>query len=334
MTTVKGFIKAANTSYKRAARKQRVNLTEAAKHQQQNLKQQIKDDSINAVQTYNEYIQSLLSVHKECIERIDWDSFSQEPCPKLPFKQAIKQFEAEYNYQTYEPSFMDYVLLKSKKKLNSLLEKIELAKHADDLIYNGILKEFKNDAESWRKIQSITKGVRAEDPVAYKDAIDFFDPLAQVSQLGSQLEFEIFSHYIIVNVYINPDIVIPDYVLSQAASGKLSNRKMTKQEFNKLYQDYVCGCVLRIAREIFALLPVAFVFVNAVTDLLNTATGYTESKVILSVKFDHDKLEGLNFETLDCSDSLVNFPHHMKFSVNDGFSGLDVLAFENYTAAE
>ena len=48
---------------------------------------------------------------------------------------------------------------------------------------------------------------------------------------------------------------------------------MPKGEFFELYQDYVCGVVLRIANEVLAILPVESVVVTACDDLLDASTG-------------------------------------------------------------
>jgi hypothetical protein len=325
MTTVKSQVRTANASYKRAVREEQRKTREAAKLQQENLKQQIKNNNIAAIRNYNEYIESLLSIHKECSESLNWECYATEPEPKLPVRQSAKQDEAEYHYKIYKPSILDIVLVQNKKKLKDLFNKIELAKQADDRIYNAVLKEFKNNVDDWKKIQDITKGISEADPLAYKNAIDFFDPFSQISHLGTQLGCEVFSDHITVNMYVNAEEVIPNYVLSQTPSGRLSNKKLTVSKFNEIYRDYVCGCALRVARETFALLPVRFVFLNTFAGISNNGTGQVESKAILSVRFDPYNLKALNFDTESCHDALIKFPRHMKFTKAHGFSGIEIL---------
>jgi hypothetical protein len=126
-------------------------------------------------------------------------------------------------------------------------------------------------------------------------------------------------------LHVNSDEVIPSEVKGLLKSGKLSVKKMPKTRFYELYQDYVCGCVLRVARELFALLPIEMVIVNAVGNLLNTQTGYMEEQPILSVAIPRKTLEGLNFEMLDPSDSMSNFIHRMTFRKTKGFSAVETL---------
>ena len=82
---------------------------------------------------------------------------------------------------------------------------------------------------------------------------------------------------------------------------------MPKTKFYELYQDHVCSCVLRVGRELVALLPVEMVLVTAMGRLLNKKTGHIEEQPILSVLMPRKTLDSLNFDLIDPSDSMDNF---------------------------
>ena len=84
---------------------------------------------------------------------------------------------------------------------------------------------------------------------------------------------------------------------------------MPKARFHEIYQDYVCGCVLRLAREMFALLPVDSVILTATVDGIDSSTGHVAELPVLSVAATRAKIERLDFERLDPSDALENFQH-------------------------
>lgn len=105
--------------------------------------------------------------------------------------------------------------------------------------------------------------------------------------------------------------------------GKLSVTKMIQSKFYEIYQDHVSGCALKMARELFALLPTDMVIVTFISDLLNTGTGHIEEQPILSVAIPRATAERLNFETLDSSDSMQNFIHNVKFLKTQGFKAVD-----------
>jgi hypothetical protein len=129
----------------------------------------------------------------------------------------------------------------------------------------------------------------------------------------------------VASLFVNNNSVIPKDYKALLKSGKVSVGKLSKTKFFELYQDYVCSAILRVSRELFALLPINMVVVNAIGELLNTSTGYFERKSILSVLIPRDTLERLNFEMLDPSDSMDNFLHKMSFKQTKGFSPIDVI---------
>ena len=102
---------------------------------------------------------------------------------------------------------------------------------------------------------------------------------------------------------------------------------MPKTRFSELYQDYVCSVVLRVGREIFALLPVEYVRISAIANMLNTQIGLMEEKPILSVIIKPETLNKINFHTVDPSDCMRNFVHSMKFKKTSGFEAVDKIEF-------
>ena len=84
---------------------------------------------------------------------------------------------------------------------------------------------------------------------------------------------------------------------------------MPKARFHEIYQDYVCSCVLRVAREVFAILPVEGVLVTASVDVLELYTGQTTEQPVLSVAISRTEIDRLDFEQLDPSDAVEGFLH-------------------------
>lgn len=112
---------------------------------------------------------------------------------------------------------------------------------------------------------------------------------------------------------VHCDIVVPKEQLSLTKTGKLSVKQMTKSKYFDIQQDYVCSCVFRISRDMFALLPLDTVYIHASDTIMDTTTGHLKKMTILSVKIDKRSLNKLNFDNIDCSDAMQNFVHHMKF---------------------
>jgi hypothetical protein len=145
-----------------------------------------------------------------------------------------------------------------------------------------------------------------------------------LSVLGSTIHFRIPSGQTIAAVLkINDQKLIPSQIKSQLKTGRLSLKPMPKSRFFEMYQAYVCGCVLRVARELFALLPVNMVIVTGLGEILNTQTGHLEEKAILSAAVPRRTVDQINWETVDPVDIMVNFVHRMCFKKTKGFSPVE-----------
>jgi len=176
----------------------------------------------------------------------------------------------------------------------------------------------------WKEAQKLATRITNGESSAYLEAIEETNPFSDISVLGSLLSFAITdSSTIEVVLRVNDDDAIPSEIKSQLKSGKLSAKKMPKAVFYELYQDYICSCSLRVARETFALLPVDMVIVNAIGKILNTKTGYIEEQPILSVAIPGQTLETLSLDTIDPSDSMGNFVHNMNFKKTSGFRAVE-----------
>ena len=116
-----------------------------------------------------------------------------------------------------------------------------------------------------------------------------------------------------------PHTIVPTVDHKLLASGKLSTKEMPKAKYWGFYQEHVCSAAIRVARELFHLLPVGKVFVDVGTIRLNTATGHMDNDTFLSVEFDRGRLLGLNFDRLDPSDAVQSFTHRMEFKKSTGF---------------
>lgn len=84
----------------------------------------------------------------------------------------------------------------------------------------------------------------------------------------------------VIYLTIDGEVVVPKQIKTLTARGKLSVKNMPRTRFCELYQDYVCGCALRIARELFSFLPLSRVAVHVQTDVLDQATGHMVQQTI------------------------------------------------------
>ncbi len=286
------------------------------------------ENARQAVSDYTNYVEVLQSVHKNCTEKVDWKAIKSEPKPIEP--EISNSFEtiAQKKLEYYKPSLLDKFFGSSRKKIERLQEEISKAKERDKKSNDINFEKFKTELKDWEELQQICDGVSNRDVESYKQAIEYFSPFSDIGELGSSLSISFSKNFIDVNLRVNSIEIIPDYVLAQTSTGKLSKKNMPKTKFNELYQDHVCSAVIRIAREIFAYLPVEKLRINALSNLLNSKTGHLEETPILSVIIPPETIEMLNLESIDPSDSMQNFVNNMKFNKTNGFTGVGLAQLE------
>lgn len=224
----------------------------------------------------------------------------------------------------------DKVKGKEAKKNEELVENYE--EQVEEVI--GIHRDG-FDVINWNKLSDVPSELtKYRDKIlegdidTYYEVINVCEPFDALVDFGS--EFEIGTDdpkCMSVEFNIKAKDVMPTTKLELGAGGKLVEKELTKTAYYDIYQDYVCSVSIRLARDLFALLPVEKVLVNAVDTELNTATGNDEEVCYLSVIFDRSTFEKLNLDRIDPSDSFDNFEYNMKFSKSVGFKPVNRMNF-------
>lgn len=324
--TFKGAVRSYGAAVRRVERSQQRAYREQIKRYKQLEKEQELMDAQEQFKTYKNYINTLYSIHKGGTDKVDWDFMANEAEPDLMPNYDYNQAVAINNLNNYKPSFFSKLLGLDKNNIQELEKEIKKAKIQDKLT----IEDAYNKHLEWQQVTAMTTGVLNRNKNAYKDAFEYFEPFIDLEEFGSKINFVLESNYVIVDFFVHGNELIPKHELNLTKTGKLSIKDMPKSRFNEYYQDYVCGCALRLAKEVYAYLPVDMVIVNAIGELLNFKTGHFEEKTVLSVAMPEANLMRLNFDFIDPSDSMENFVHNMSFSKTNGFKEVDRLNIKDF----
>lgn len=184
--------------------------------------------------------------------------------------------------------------------------------------------------EEWRQRKDLAAFVLSGDLEAFAEAIQELNPFESITNVGSEISFQLHSSRLAsVDFEVNGEHVIPNEIKSLSTSGKLTAKKMPQGRFYELYQDHVCSAALRIALELFSILPLDTILVTACAKTVNPQTGHLDSTPVLSVLIPRSTLEQLNLDQIDPSDSMRNFKHNMGFKRAQGFYPVSKLDPEN-----
>lgn len=305
-----------------AQRKQR----ELQARQKEYAKMEALEQAAYEVEVYENQIDVLLSVHKECGEEIDWQSFVERAEPAEPSFEGTREARAKSREQSYAPGFFARLFKLEMRQRKKLVIAIEAGRLHDGKEHEAAVAKWRVEHDSWHQEFTVAQGVLNGAGKAKLEAIKLVDPFTDISHLGTSIRFTINDTGLLeATLSVHGTRVIPAKIKSLLQSGKLSTKKMPAGKYNELLQDYVCSCVLRVGRELLSMLPDDLVIVTAVDDVLNSATGHIEELPILSVAVSRRTLESLNMNSIDPSDSMKNFVHNTSFKKTTGFQPVKAL---------
>ncbi|WP_075618767.1 DUF4236 domain-containing protein [Paenisporosarcina indica] len=306
-----------HTSYSSSGRKYN---SSAQQHRQQLARQQREQAKLEELQLaklevelYNNSIDLIHSIHKECDDSFDWAEIRHYRHPHHTNSKGQFEIEAQQKLDAFKPSMMQKILKTADKEEQHLQLAVTQARQED-------VKEF----DELKRTIRLANRILQQDIDAYFDVIEELSPLDDLLEFGSGFEFFIDDPKVLeVEFHVHTKNVVPTQVKSLTKTGKLSVKDMSKTVYYDIQQDYVCSCAIRIARDMFAILPFKTVVVHAMDEILDTSTGRTQIVPILSVKFDREVLNSLNFDAIDCSEAMANFVHQMKFKKTQGFTPVE-----------
>lgn len=265
----------------------------------------VNSDTYKVVEEYNSHINMLTSVHLEAEEPVDWTSFIKEDVHGA--EDGPNVLKAKESLSSYKPTWRDKLFNRVEARKLILNQKLQEAIELD-------LKLI----EEKKELKDFAIRVINFEKEAWVAALNKYNPFEDIYKLGSKVEVNVNNRKeLAVNLIIGNDQVVPKHVVSLTATNKVSNKLMAKGRYLQLYQDYVCSCVIRIAREVFSILPTDQVVINVY--------GYSQADeppmkgCILSTIVNRLDLTNINFETIDCSDTVETFKHNMKFLKTKGF---------------
>ena len=173
-----------------------------------------------------------------------------------------------------------------------------------EMLVSAIPPDASYNAEMWRYYHEFAPKVLSGDIDTYLQLIYEVNPLDDLLAYGGNFEFGTDNaQKIEVEFSVNESALIS------------AKRQLNSVQYNLLLQDFVCSVCIRIARDMFALLPINHVIVHAVMN----------GDTVVSVDFDRAKLSKVKFGYIDPSDTVSTFNCRMSFTENGGFSAVNQL---------
>lgn len=253
------------------------------------------------VDAYENKLDLLLSVHKEKVEHWDWPAVVASLPPAPPRKLSLNLLRAQ----------QDVIMMPLGEEQSSKAV-VLMAEQRDESDYSAAVEKYRSDHSEWEYLAALGRRIVAGEPRSYIDAIEGLDPLAELSEYGASAKFTIHSvKTVSCELSVSDTSAVPLESKTLTATGKLSTKATPRARFQEIYQDYICSCMLRVARETFALLPIEILIVTVWTSLAESGTA-----PVLSAAFTRPGLEKLDFDSLDPSDAVELFTHRGAFKAS------------------
>ena len=314
MSTWRGALREIERAAKRNARQK------SYEEKQQTIAR-ITENARNTLNQYENLINSAITLHMSCCESIDWDSIINSDPPQTVAKENHFEEIAWEKKQEFKPSRLSKLLGRTDKELSKLDEEIVSAKEMDEKYYNEQVKQYEKEFKKWEEEKELASRINEGEDAAIWEVLNSRISLKSNPYIGTDMHFH-FEKGKLFEAEINVhkiDEIIPSFDLRQLKSGNLSKKDMPKTRRFELYKEYVCSATIRMAREIFALLPEEVLVVNAKCNQLNERTGYMEQVIILSAIIPRATLNEMNLQLVKPSLAIENFIHNIDYKKLSGF---------------
>jgi hypothetical protein len=299
---------------------------DAIRREKVEYRQAVADDSFAAVQAWEDFLHKLVNIHTNLADAIDWMTLARAPAPQPPKLGDTRERKARQDLEAFRSNWTDLFRGGSKSMRRKLERELAQAPAGDLEDFQHAKAAYKVAHEEWKTEGELAREVVAGEPAAIRKVLqEMQSAMDGGGFIGTQINYSYEPGYLHAEPLVHGIDIVPTYRRKQLASGRLSETKMPVGEVNERYQDYVASVALKVAGDLFQILPLKDVYVTCVTDMLNQQTGHKESTPILSVHFVRATFENLRLGTLDPSDAMRNFRHAMQFKRSHGFTRVERL---------
>lgn len=302
----------------------RVGSRSARQRQQELAGQADHQSDYYGLQAYENRIELLTSMHREPCTAWLWSEIAVAPDPRPASDMSRHATDVIQRQANYNPGLSARLFGKARATRKMLAAELVDARQADQA-------ERAAEVERLAWLRPVATGVLEGDPDACASALEHLGRFDEVRELGSSLDVQIVRPWCVEARFTAlSDDVVPKQTKELTAAGNVSTKQMGVKQYWGIYQDHVCSAAIRIAREVFAVLPVPVCLVHGAIPLLDTRTGHVVDTVVVSVALEQAVFETLNFDAIDPSDTMTLFEHRMDFKATKGFRPVEPLTPDDF----
>lgn len=295
-------MRSAAADERRRQREERTRLRELERLAKEMAKLSALEQARIDVQTREAEFAALLTVHKDVTEAVDWYAISASLGPPEPLRRSHKELRAK----------QDELLARAgldRFRTSGFESASVSAALEDDADYKIEMERWSASTHELQKSRYLALRILSGDCDGYREVLDGLNLFEESPDVRAQSRFLVHDRHTVECVMtVDGTGIIPTETRSLTSTGKVSSKALSKGRFHEIYQDYVCSCALRAARDVFAILPIDLLVVTAEVKATD-ALGVITQRPALSALVSRDDISSLNFDTLDPSDTIEALPH-------------------------
>lgn len=302
---------------------------ELARFERRKAKLAAAEQATEDAQRFDQYLQAIVELHKDCIDEWDWHDINSSPQPPAPVLTKNHENAARSQLDRYRPGLFARAFGRSETRVSELTQAVEVARTTDERDNAAILKRYQELVTTWDIERRIAKLVLASDPGGYQEALNYVDAFGDFNDFGAGARvYRAQADLLVVHYAVGDRELIPAEEIKANRSRTVSS-KMPMDRYWSVFQDHVCSAALRIARDVCNVLPIKRVIVNVSRSSTNLITGYRVSETILAVRFWRSVLNQIDLQSGTPTDIVRNFQHRMSFQNAIGFEPVEAFTSED-----
>ncbi len=246
----RGTLRPLQAASRRHEREQHRKQRLLQQRQQQVAKLDAAQQAAHEVELYENSIDLITSVHRDCGEVWDWEAIqTAAPPPKPEYSNQLETAQRQREAQ-HQPAFLGSNEGPGGGDGKASERAIQEAKIADQAIHDIALKKYESKLEEWKALQRIARGVLAGEAAAFKEALDELKPFEDIKEIGRNVQMQFTSRHVQAVAHLHGPEIVAREIKTYLKSGTVSKKPASETYLHQTYQKHVCSCELRAARGV------------------------------------------------------------------------------------
>ncbi|UZD91621.1 hypothetical protein [Cognatishimia activa] len=186
-------------------------------------------------------------------------------------------------------------------------------------LHHEVIDEIQWAAQTRPEAKQVYAKLRAGDDGTLMKVVKSQQTLTRIHKLARGLGFSVENGLLHAILALHKQTIVPDFHFKYMPSGKLTEVKMPREKSMKLYQAYASSAVLKVASDIFRLVPVGNVVVTAIAPCRVVDSEYDEEWPVISGNLKRDQVMSLDMPNAEPIAALRAFQHVERFHPTQGF---------------